>query len=326
MANTTFNTADPINQELWAKQLYVELPKEIFWAQYMDKAGRGPIHIREELQKNAGDTMNVQLRMQLSGAGVTGDGTLEGNEEAMTFYNLQIVIDQKRHAVRLNGKMTEKRVAFNLRTEAKDALKEWLGRNIDDDFFTKIDASPTKTFYAGAASSTATLTATDYLTLALVSKVKAYAKTAAPLLRPIKMNGQEYFLVVIHPHQTYDLKVNDPVYSQASREAMERGKNNNLFTGAILYWDGCVIREHQSIATVTNWGAGSNVAGASAMFLGAQAAALCWGETPFWAEKTFDYQNQVGFATGAIWGVKKLTFNSKDFGSVSIKTARTNIS
>jgi N4-gp56 family major capsid protein len=324
--DTTFATNDPLTVKLWAKELHSELPKDIFWAQYRDRKGLMPIHEREDLMKAKGDNITIGLRMQLSGSGVSGDGTLEGSEEALSFFNTSVTIDQRRHATKLNGQMTERRIAFDLRSEAKSALREWIARFIDDDFFTKLDTSPSKTIYAGAASSTATLGATDYFTLALISKVKAYARTASPLLRPMKVGSEEYWLIVIHPHQGYDLKINDPNYASAQRDAQDRGSDNPLFTGALGKWDNTVIKEHQSIATATTWGPGSVVAGASAIFVGAQAAAICWGSLPFWAEKSFDYANQVGFATGAIWGVKKLAFNSKDFGSVSCKTARTNIS
>ncbi len=60
--------------------------------------------------------------MQLSGAGVAGDGTLEGNEEALTTYSDNIFIDQLRHAVRSAGKMTEQRVPFSIREEARAGL------------------------------------------------------------------------------------------------------------------------------------------------------------------------------------------------------------
>jgi hypothetical protein len=41
--------------------------------------------------------------MQLSGAGIQGDSTLEGNEEALTLYRDTVLIDQLRHAVRSGG-------------------------------------------------------------------------------------------------------------------------------------------------------------------------------------------------------------------------------
>lgn len=56
------------------------------------------IQIKDETQKGAGDKITFGLRMQLTGLGVIGDGTLEGNEEALTTYNDAIIINQLRHA------------------------------------------------------------------------------------------------------------------------------------------------------------------------------------------------------------------------------------
>ena len=40
-------------------------------------------------------------------------------------------------------------------------------------------------------------------------------------------------------------------------------------------------------------------------------------------EKTFDYGNKVGYATGMIGGIQKVTFNSVDYGVVAVDTAAT---
>ena len=40
-------------------------------------------------------------------------------------------------------------------------------------------------------------------------------------------------------------------------------------------------------------------------------------------EKTFDYGNKKGVASGMIGGVQKLTFNSKDYGVVTVDTGAT---
>jgi hypothetical protein len=37
--------------------------------------------------KTEGDRVRIFLRSQLTGAGVQGDGTLEGNEEALSIFN-----------------------------------------------------------------------------------------------------------------------------------------------------------------------------------------------------------------------------------------------
>ena len=42
-----------------------------------------------------------------------------------------------------------------------------------------------------------------------------------------------------------------------------------------------------------------------------------------WEEKTFDYQNKVGFCIGSIYGVTKAVFNSADLAVVGVYTYRT---
>ena len=83
------------------------------------------IQVKNETQKGAGDKITYGLRMQMTGAGTQGDGTLEGNEEALQTYTDAVTIDQLRHAHRSAGKMTEQRVTYNLRDEARSALADW---------------------------------------------------------------------------------------------------------------------------------------------------------------------------------------------------------
>jgi len=45
------------------------------------------IQIKDETSKSAGDRITYGLRMQLSGTGVIGDGTLEGQEEALATFS-----------------------------------------------------------------------------------------------------------------------------------------------------------------------------------------------------------------------------------------------
>ena len=49
------------------------------------------------------DVVTQGLRVKLSGTGVAGDDTLEGNEEALTTYSQNFFIDQLRHATRSKG-------------------------------------------------------------------------------------------------------------------------------------------------------------------------------------------------------------------------------
>jgi hypothetical protein len=39
-----------------------------------------------------------------------------------------------------------------------------------------------------------------------------------------------------------------------------------------------------------------------------------------WTEEMFDYGNQLGVEAGCIGGLKKMRFNSKDFGTIALST------
>lgn len=342
--DTEVLTGDAVTRKLWASKTIREASKLIYFKKFMPggvldlgKMKRGsdhalsvedeqaPIIVRADFLKEKGDEINYQLIMKLTGAGVSGDSPLWDNEEKLIFYNDKVRIDQVRNGVRPKGEMTNQRVAFNMRSSAKSALAVWLAERLDQDIFTELDSSPTKTFYGGDATSTATIEATDYMTLALISKVKTYAKKAVPLIEPIRFDGKDYYLMIISPDQEYDLRVNDSSWAQAQREANVRGKDNPIFAGGAGIWDDVIIHSHPDIAVAVNWGSGANIAGASAIFMGKNALTLAWGKHPFWREQEFDYGNKHGFSIGAIYGKKKNIFNGADLAVVSVKTSRTNI-
>ena len=60
------------------------------------------------------------------GSGVTGDDELEGQEEAISSYNETVAVDQLRHAIRLTGALDEQENAYDMRTDAKNKLRDWL--------------------------------------------------------------------------------------------------------------------------------------------------------------------------------------------------------
>jgi len=97
----------------------------------MGKDSNSVIQITEDLSKSAGDRVRNILRMLLSGDGVAGDGTLEGNEESLTTFTDDVFIDQLRHAVRSGGKMSEQRIPFSVREEARLGLQDWWSDRFD---------------------------------------------------------------------------------------------------------------------------------------------------------------------------------------------------
>lgn len=325
MANIIVLTGDVQTMKLWAKEVIIEAQKEIFWGRAMGKGPNQFIEVREDFTKSKGDNITYPLWMKPTGAGVTGDAALEGNEEAPSKFQDSVSIDQKRHAIRLDGAMTEQRVAYDLRTVAKELLKIWLAEKIDSDIFTEFALSPTRVLRPGTATTKATLTAADLFVLGLGSKARVLAGKLSPRILPVSMGGGFRHMVVLHPDQEFDLKVNDASWGQAQRDARERGDSNPIFTGALGDSDSVVYHSHVTVGTFADGGSGANLNGANALFLGRQAMVFMWAKKPFWVEKEFDYGNQTGFATGAIWGQNKSVFNAEDFGVVILQTIRTNI-
>src|SRR3990167_9454949 len=145
MANTSYGVNDALAVKLWAKKLFREALKETYVSRFMGTTSGSLVQVKNELNKSAGDRIRFGLRMQLSGAGVTGDGTLEGNEEALTTYNDNVLIDQLRHAVRSGGEMSEQRVPFSVRDEAMSGLRDWWADRIDTAFFNHIAGNSAQT-------------------------------------------------------------------------------------------------------------------------------------------------------------------------------------
>jgi N4-gp56 family major capsid protein len=118
MATTLYATGNNLAVKVWAKKLFEEALKQTYFSRFMGEGTDNVVQLKNEVAKGPGDRITVGLRMQLSGAGVQGDGTLEGNEEGLTTFTDNVFIDQLRHAVRSAGKMSEQRVTFEVRDEA----------------------------------------------------------------------------------------------------------------------------------------------------------------------------------------------------------------
>lgn len=321
---TTVPTA--LVRKAWGKDTWNAAMNNIFFSKFMGKDASSIIRVQDELTKEAGDNITIPLLLKLSNAAVTGDNTLEGNEEKLQYRDFNVTIDQYRNAVRLNGKMEEQRSALKLRTDAKSALTTWLTELIDGMFFTKLTASPTtgRKVFAGTNTAESTITAADKFSTTLIGKAKRIAQMDTNAkIQPVKVDGANHFVMIIDPYQARDLKA-DSAWVAAQQNAANRGSDNPLFTGMLGMWDNVVIFENeQCIRTAT--GASSAMVG-HALFLGAQAGVMATAQDTNWVEKEFDYENQVGFAISRILGIAKTQFkydgtNAVDFATVNVATA-----
>lgn len=226
MATTDYPVNSPLAVKRWSNELMNEALKQTFALQFMGTDANSLIQIKTELSKGPGDKITFGLRQQLSGAGVSGDGTLEGNEESLITYSQSVTIDQLRHAVRSSGKMSEQRVPFTVRDEARDGLADWWADRIDRWFFNQItgNTGQADTKYSGMQAITApdsghqvfpgseaaevslSATTSNRFSLALIDKAVEKGKLAVNRLRPVRVGGKDYLVAFIHPYQVTSLR------------------------------------------------------------------------------------------------------------------------
>src|SRR5262245_9573558 len=358
MADTAYGVNAVEAVKLWSRKLAREALRKCYIKNFMGSGSDSLIQIKPESNKGPGDRVRVTLRYQLTGDGVLGDGMQEGNEESLTTFTDDLIINQLRHAVRSEGKMTEQRIPFDIREEAMMGLSDWWADRWDTWFFNQIAgyqpqtdtrytghntiSAPSRQVWPGTVANDQSLNSaagvTDVFTLTLIDKAVELAKTTSPPIRPILIDGEKWFVVFIHPYQTTSLRA-FPVTSTAQVTWYDLQKSflqgtgsaqNPLFTGALGTYNGCILHESYRVPQgVSSVASGTAVTTARrAVLCGAQAAVAAFGQghdknSYDWFEQMFDYGNKLGVKAGCISGLKKSRYNSQDFGCVVMSSKAT---
>jgi N4-gp56 family major capsid protein len=353
MATTDYPVNHPLAVKLWSKKIAREALRETMAMKFMGTSSNNLIQVFDDTSKGSGDRVRVPLRMQLSGRGVGETEALEGNEEALTTYQDDVVINDLAHAVRVKTTIDAQRVPFSVREEARLGIQDWYADRIDQSIANQLtgNTGQTDVLYTGnntavAPSSgtgtdrrwlirqqddetdhttEASLSTSDTFSLRLLDRAVAIAKTTSPLIRPVKVGAQSYYVAFLHPFQVRDLRTqtNTGDWLDIQKAAMGGGdvESNPIFTGALGVYNGVVLHEWTRLPN----GIGANSANTRrAVFCGAQSLGLAWGsgysEAPKYIEDLFDYDRQFGVSVQSIIGAKKLQFNSKDFGTIVMST------
>lgn len=354
MAVTSFGTNDSQSVSIWSKLTLREALKKTLFNKFVGKAKTSIIQRIDDLEKTRGDTIKFDILMQATGAGITGDNVLKGNEEAMVYYQDTLVIDQLRNAHSFRG-MTQQRTVHDLRSDAQENLSDWYAGKFDEYMFRYLcgDTSinhgqagldPDSTHYVISgdvtnsgviATDEASLGTNDQMALDDLDFAKEKAVTLTPPLRPAIIDGEEYFVAVLHPYSVTDIRLDLATNTSAvswldiQKYAAERGKKNPIFSGALGTYNNMILFESSRIYSPI-----SNVR--RNVLLGAQSGTIGFGnaynkllqqqvgsDNMFsWFEEVSDYGNETGVAAGAIFGMKKTRFTiagtARDYGVVTI--------
>lgn len=306
--------------------------------------------VTELKQSEKGARAVITLVADLEGDGVTGDRTLEGNEEALKSYDQVIRIDQMRHANRHEGRLAEQKSVVSFRKESKNVLSYWLADRMDQLAFLtlsgvsyafKTDGTarvgsdfPFLEFAADIAAPsdkrvtrwdavsglittgavTTDVDPADTVKWQTLVDLKAYAKEQ--YVRGVKeKGGEETFHVFLTPKAMSRLKM-DSDYMQNLRHAQPRDSSNPLFTSSTVKVDGLYLHEFRHVYHSATWGGGA-VSGCQMLFCGAQALGMADIGNPIWVEKEFDYDNQPGISAAKMLGFLKPRFRSLYAGNTN---------
>ena len=352
----------------WADSAATGINKTSYFAKSMMGSGedsRLPIQKLTDLQTGSGDEVTYDLLMPLNMEPIIGDETLDGKEAALKFYTDRMRIDQVRAGVDLGSRMTQKRTLRDLRKAARRNMIDYWARLYDELFFIYLSGSRgTQTgyiwpalspyfqvntltapdtmhlMYGGAATSKATVAATDTMKLRMIDRAVARAETMGGdgtdelSMVPCDVDGEKRYALLMHTFQ-FDALKSDGTTGQwidiQKAAAASQGQQNPIFKGSEGMYAGVVLRKHRNVVGFSDYGAGANLPARRALFLASQAAVIAFGDRGDgmqfdWTEELKDHGNSMKIGTHAQIGVKKTTYKSKDglvtrdFGVIAIDT------
>jgi len=351
MALTNFAALTSEQKTVWSRDFWKAARNASFINQFAGTGSNAMVQRITDLTKSEkGARAVLTLLADLSGDGVVGDYTLEGNEEALSSSDIIVRIDQLRNANRLAGRLADQKSIVNFREASKDALAYWIADRMDQVAFltlsglayTKKNNGGTRAVnatgqnlgdmeYAGDVTaptskrhliakadgtvSTGNLTASDIMGYKTIVNLKAYAKDH--YIRGVRgKGGEEMFHMFVTPQGMADLKLDSDFLANV-RNAGVRGSGNGLFSGtSSVMVDGVMVHEFRHVydtsgeASGSKFGATGTVDGQRALFCGAQALALADINDADWVEETYDYGNQHGISVGKILGFRKPKYTS----------------
>lgn len=351
---TVVGVNDPQAVKKWSLLLAAAINKSSYFTKKFmgeGKDSRMPIQMISDLESDAGDEITVDLLMPMNMEPVVGDETLDGKEQPLKYFTDKMRIDQVRGGVDLGGRMTRKRTLRNIRSDAKRAAGDWWKRLFDELFFIYLSGArgtgqgylwgvnnpffqvnavtapdSQHMLYGGDATSKASIATDDAFDLRLIDRAVAKAETMGGdgtdeiSMLPVEFEGEECYIALMHTFQFDALKINTATGQWLDIQkaaAAAQGQNSPIFKGAEGKYNGCVLHKHRNVVRFGDYGAGSNLPAARALFLGAQGAFISFGSPGTglrfdWTEEAKDHGNAIKIGTNSIFGVKKATYKSKD--------------
>lgn len=282
-----FSLATASQRKEWSNKAHMEYVRRSRFGKYINNTTNAIIQGYTDLEKRAGDTLNIPLFYKLGGSPVTGETPIVGNETPLDNYNCGVPVALRGKGVAIT-KNQSFRTEIDIMNAAKESLTRYFGELLRDDIIESFGsvvtggdtavrygsadaaarnafaaANADRLFFGAVAGYSATwatglgnVTSAQTATLARMGVVKRLAMQASPAITPYQVNddmGREYF-VAFHGSRTFrDLKASTEAQN-ANREARPRDVDSNpIFQDGDLIFDGVI---HREVPEIDAWAAG----------------------------------------------------------------------
>src|SRR3972149_119884 len=207
-----------LTPQLWDDEFFRDYVRMSRYKRYMGTNEAAIFQIKEELTKKRGDRVTLALVNELTGAGVTGNTTLKGNEERLNSRSDTLIVDVLRHAVAVDDWDIQKSV-IDLRNAARVQLREWAQKTLRDACTTALGQVANVAFatatnaqrdtwqsdnrdrlvagttafgtHATFASAISAVTAAAQLSPNILSLMKRIAQAASPKVKPVYVKEKD---------------------------------------------------------------------------------------------------------------------------------------
>ncbi len=285
MANTNFAALTSEQLTIWSRDFWRVARNMSFINQFAGSGSNAMVQrISELTQSEKGARAVLTLLADMTGDGIVGDNTLEGNEESLRAYDIVVTIDQLRFANRLSGRLADQKSVVNFREHSRDALAYAMadrmdqlafltlsgigynlknngalrpsmnsGQNLNDLEFSSAISAPTSNRHRRVdatgglvAGDVTAMDAADKLSYSTIVDLKAYAKDN--YIRGLRGAGNdETFHLFVTPQVMADLKLDSDFLANV-RQAGVRGPGSSLFSGSSsLMVDGIMVHEFRHV-------------------------------------------------------------------------------
>lgn len=365
---TVFPVGSPQAVKKYSTLLCRDVVANSYWqSRFMGygEAARTPMQVLDELESDQGDTVQFNLLAQVTGDAVYGDDWLEGNVKKLSYYESEIKINRIRQPVSGGGAMSRKRTILKTREHASESAGVWGAQYFDQAVFMYLAGSrgvntnyvvpanwsgipntqgflapsSSSQYYGGTATSKATVTNTDIMTLGVIERLSSIASSrgggneGVPAIQPCQIGGEDVYIMVMHPNQEYQMRTAaTPTGGTGWLDVQKalvsfQGEKSPLMKGGLGMHNSVIMHKHKNVVKFNDYGAGANLAASRASLMGVQAMVCAFGQKGTkglrwkWTETPADLdKSQAIITVETICGIQRTQFNGKDFGVLHVDT------